>query len=279
MKKKVVSLGTLILLILALLAMTACKGRVPQNSSEVKTVIAGVYGAYPPFNYTDSNNELIGYELEILKEVDKRLPQYVFEYQKLSGDVLLTSVDAGRVDIGVCQWEFNVDRAEKYYFTEGYNSYDLYVTVLENNDTIKDMTDLDGKVLGIRLGGNSYNVATRYIAAHPELNISLFNLPLDESLTIPNFLNRTYDAILANPFNVVASNFSNTAKLKYVGEAVSSSEAHFLLKKTRIEDDIETLKLLNAIDTAILAMKVDGTLALLYEQEVTSYLKNLSIGS
>ncbi|MDR2070798.1 MAG: transporter substrate-binding domain-containing protein [Treponema sp.] len=278
MKKKVVYFRVPVLLILAVLTPSACKGSAPQNDNEVKTVIAGVYGAYPPFNYTDDNNELIGYELEILKEVDRRLPQYVFEYQKLSGDVLLTSVDAGRVDIGVCQWEFNVDRAEKYYFSEGYNSYDMYVTVLENNDTIESMADLDGKVLGIRLGGNDYNIATRYLAAHPEMDITLFNMPMDDSLTIPNFVNHTYDAILSNPFNVVTFNLSNLTQLKHVGETVSSSEAHFLLKKTRIEDDIDTLKLLNAIDTAILAMKVDGTMALLYEQEVTSYIKKLAAG-
>jgi L-cystine transport system substrate-binding protein len=265
----------------SVLILTACggKGDQAQSGNEIKTVIAGVYGGYPPFNYTNDNNELIGYELEILKEVDRRLPQYVFEYQKLSGDVLLTSIDTGRVDIGVCQWEFNVDRAEKYYFSEGYNNYDMYVTVLEDNDTIKSMADLDGKVLGVLLGGgNDYNIATRYIAAHPELNITLFNMPLDTSLNIPNFLNHTYDATLSNPFNIVSSNLSNVTKLKHVGETVSSSEAHFLLRKTRIEDDIETLKLLNAIDTAILAMKVDGTLSLLYEQEVTSYLKNLAAG-
>ncbi|GHU98894.1 L-cystine-binding protein TcyJ [Spirochaetia bacterium] len=278
MKRKMVFLSALVLSVGSLVLLSSCGGNSSSTSDPggVKTVYVGVLGAYPPFNYTDDNNKLIGYELEILKEVDRRLPQYTFEFQRLAGDVILTSLDAGKIDISVCQWEFNVDRAEKYYFSEGYNDYDLYVQVLESNNTINSIADLGGKTLGLLPGSNDYNVGLKYIQAHPELNIRTFDRPADTTLTLPNFINNTYDAVLANQFNAISSNLSNATQVKLVGNPVSTSEAHFLLRKTKVENDIDALKLLNALDTQILAMKQDGTLALLYEREVTGYLTALA---
>jgi L-cystine transport system substrate-binding protein len=268
--------GLALVLLFASCGNNSSSSKTSTESSGPKTVYIGVYGAYPPFNYTDDNNQLIGYELEILKEVDRRLDQYVFEFQKLAGEVILTSLDAGKIDISVCQWEFNVDRAEKYYFSEGYNEYDLYVATLETNNTINSAFDLANKTLAVNPGGNSYNVAVKFTEAHPDLNIRLMDTASDMTLTIQNLINNTFDATLLNHFNVVASNLANPTKIKLVGNAVSTSEAHFLLRKTKVENDTESLKLLNALDTALLAMKQDGTLSLLYEKEVTGYLRDLA---
>ena len=52
-------------------------------AEEVKTFTVGTCGTVAAYSYVDENNNLTGYDIEILREIDARLPEVEFEYQTM----------------------------------------------------------------------------------------------------------------------------------------------------------------------------------------------------
>ena len=57
-----------------------------------------------------------GYEVAVLKEIDKKLPQYKFEYTGTSDDDLLIGLESGKYDIGTKGAWYTDERAKKLLF-------------------------------------------------------------------------------------------------------------------------------------------------------------------
>lgn len=99
--------------------LTACSGgdtskkdeSVSENKKEKQVVQIGAYGSHVPFNYME-NDELVGYEVDIWKEIAKR-NNLELKYT-VSSDVagLFTMLDTGKIDTILCQVSATEERAE-----------------------------------------------------------------------------------------------------------------------------------------------------------------------
>lgn len=99
---------------------------------DAETIVVGTGNAYQPFVYLDENGELEGYDVAVLKAVDEKLDQYNFEYESSDFKNILTSLQAGKVDLAAHQYQYNDERAEKYLFGEGgYNNITLHIISIE----------------------------------------------------------------------------------------------------------------------------------------------------
>lgn len=96
MKGKI--LGVLILgLVLAGCSAQATETKA--SAAKGEKVVVGTGNAYPPFVYLDENNELTGYDVAVLKEVDNRLPDYYFEYEAMDFKTILTALSSNHVQL------------------------------------------------------------------------------------------------------------------------------------------------------------------------------------
>jgi L-cystine transport system substrate-binding protein len=119
----------------------------------------------PPFLYADENNNPIGYDMDYMREVEKRLPEYKFEYIWGEEESNLVGVATGKYDFAI-NWFFkNPEREEKFLFPEHEYGYSLtsLVTKKDRND-IKTLDDMVGKKFppmspsgGLRAILNEYN--------------------------------------------------------------------------------------------------------------------------
>lgn len=57
-------------------------------------------GTYQPTSFYNDDNELVGYEVDMVKEIGKRLDIKV-KFVETGFDQAFTSVDSGRVDISL----------------------------------------------------------------------------------------------------------------------------------------------------------------------------------
>ncbi|MBA4537261.1 transporter substrate-binding domain-containing protein [Bacillus aquiflavi] len=119
----------------------------------------------PPFLYADEKNNPIGYDIDYLKEVEKRLQDYKFEYIWGEEEANLVGVDSGKYDF-VINWFFkNPEREEKFHYPEHEYGYSLTSLVTKKDRTdIKTLNDMVGKKLtpmspsgGLRSILNAYN--------------------------------------------------------------------------------------------------------------------------
>lgn len=88
------------------------------SSDGVTVVKIGISTDSMPNCYLDEDGNLAGENYEVMCLVDEALPQYEFEYEPLTQDVILTGMDTGTYQVGVFNAWYTDERAEKYLFPE-----------------------------------------------------------------------------------------------------------------------------------------------------------------
>ena len=78
-----------------------------EKSGKIKVATAGTL--YPQSFHTDKDNSLTGYDVEIVKEVAKRLNLEV-DFTEMGVDGMLTALDSGQVDIA----NYSIEEGSKY---------------------------------------------------------------------------------------------------------------------------------------------------------------------
>ena len=80
----------------------------------------------PPFLYTDGNNAPIGYDMDYLEEVEKKLDgKYEFEYQFGEEESNLIGVSTNKFDFAI-NWFFkNPEREEKFLYGDPEYGYSM----------------------------------------------------------------------------------------------------------------------------------------------------------
>ena len=84
------------------------------DSDKVTTLQVAHTQNYVPYDYVDENGESDGFEVAVLKAVDKKLKNYKFEYTGTSDEDLLIGLESGKYDIGVKGAWYTAERAEKF---------------------------------------------------------------------------------------------------------------------------------------------------------------------
>ena len=114
-----------------------------EKSGKIKVATAGTL--YPQSFHTDKDNSLTGYDVEIVKEVAKRLNLEV-DFTEMGVDGMLTALDSGQVDIANYSIEEGSKFVDKYLRTEPHK-YSLTSMVVRESDNsgIYSWADVKGK--------------------------------------------------------------------------------------------------------------------------------------
>ena len=101
-----------------------------EEAGSVRRLRVGTSNDYPPYCCLDPNGDPAGFEKDVLDAIDKKLPEYRFSYEVLEFKNILTSLEAGRIDIAAHQFGVNEERQEKFLFSnEGYIGSYGYIVV------------------------------------------------------------------------------------------------------------------------------------------------------
>ncbi|MFL0195343.1 transporter substrate-binding domain-containing protein [Clostridium sp. WILCCON 0269] len=253
-KPKIFMLFLASLLTIFALAGCGAKATSTSSSSAPKTIVIGTGNAFKPYCYLDDKGNLAGYEYEVLKEVDRRLPQYKFEYQTMDFKNVLLSLASKKVDIAAHQFEKNPERIQKYLFSdESYTTFILRITVLKNRTDINSIKDLEGKTVNVSPGSNDAYVLEKYNKQHNNAIKLVYSTP-DNATLVKNLEDGRIDAFISIKRIVADLNKTYGDKLKTVGDPIATSNTYYIFRKddTQLKADI---------DKTIKAMKADGTLS------------------
>lgn len=258
----------LIVVALALVSMVlllaGCQSSTTTDSSQnggksVKKIIIGTGSEYKPYCFLDEKNNLTGFEIEVLKKVNEKLPQYEFEFKTFDFNAILVSLETGKIDLAAHQFEVNPDRKNKYLFgDEGVTIYDLKLAVKENRDDIKSLDDLaaiNGTVEVGKASANKTAVVDRWNKEHGN-KLKLILEASDTTITLQNVDSGKTDAFVNIQRNADAYKTTYGAKIKTVGEPISRSNSYYLYRK----GDETGTQLKKDVDAALKALKEDGTL-------------------
>lgn len=113
-----------ILFLVAAMLLTACGQQAPANKLEEITtkgkIIVGTSADYAPFEYKDENDNFAGFDMDLIREIGKRMGVEV-EIQDMAFDTLIAAVEQGKVDVVIASMAPTEERLQKVDFSETYH--------------------------------------------------------------------------------------------------------------------------------------------------------------
>lgn len=253
---------TALLFITMLVVLAGCSSGNAANESDsasasgqdkVKKIIVGTGTQFPNVCFIDENGKLTGYDVELIREIDKRLPEYEFEFSTMEFKNLLLSLETKKIDLIAHQMEVNEERQAKFLFNdEAYNIFPNKIVVSEKNQDVKSIEDLKGKKLIVGATSNAAVLAEKWNAANGNAIDIVYSGAGEDTNT--QIKTGRVDATISTQFAIDYQNKVVDAQLKTVGEALSNSKVYFILNKD--EEELKT-----KIDEALKSIKEDGTLS------------------
>ena len=249
--------------LMAVMLIASLAGCSKKESSDVTKVKVGTGNSMPPYCSLDDSGEPTGYDIAVLKEIDKRLENYEFDIQPMDFNTLMVSIDSGSLDVVSHQLVKSDARKEKYLFPEQYYCLSPMSLCITKDSGITSMDDMAGKTINMSPTSYEYSMLTSYNESHPGKEIiinavsdlstadgfkQVANGQVDASLTYQS----TYDSVQKE------LNLDNLT----LTDVVMVEDTYIMCAKGK--DDLCT-----AIDGALKAMVEDGTMSKIS----TEYLK------
>ncbi len=154
------------------------KNDAAEGTDGKKVITVAHTNYYVPYDYVNEQGESDGFEVAVMKEIAKKLPQYEFKYVPTSDDDLLIGVESGKYTVGTKGVWLTEQRKKKYIFPANNIGVSVIGLVIrkENADTIKDLpsfAQFSGKLVPIAPQNAQYMVIDEYNKAHSDKPINL----------------------------------------------------------------------------------------------------------
>jgi len=111
----------------------------------------GTEATYPPFEYRNDKNEVVGYEIEIATAIGEHLGKRV-EIVDMAFDGLIAALLTGKIDMVAAGMINTEERRKKVDFSDVYFEIEDVVVVRSDDDSIKSLDDLAGKTGTVQMG-------------------------------------------------------------------------------------------------------------------------------
>ena len=215
-------------------------------------LVVALEGAWQPWSYHDSSDTLVGYDVEVSRAIAEKQgvePEYV----ESDWDSLFAGLDAGRYDMVCNGVEVTEERAKTYAFTTPYGYIHTALAVRKDNTDIASFEDLKGKTTANSLASTYMELAESYGATVQGIDTLEETIQLLTAGRIDATLNADvsfYDYLNVHP----------DADFKLVAQTAEAS--HVAIPVLKSEDTAY----LDALNTAIDALRADGTLKTLSEK-------------
>lgn len=131
------------------IAMVAC-GTQTANDAEKPVLTMGTNAAFPPYEFVDENNNVVGIDAEIAAAVAEKLGMKL-EIKDMAFDSLITAVSSGAVDVVLAGMTVTPEREESVNFSKSYAT-GIQVVIVPEDSAIATIDDLDGKKIGVQSG-------------------------------------------------------------------------------------------------------------------------------
>jgi putative amino-acid transport system substrate-binding protein len=226
-------------------ALTLAVSQTVMAATDVKV---GMSGRYFPFTFVKLD-QLQGFEVDLWDEIGKR-NGYNVEYVTASFSGLFGLLDTGRIDTISNQITITPERQAKFLFAEPYVIDGAQLVVRKGNTEIKSTADLADKTVGVNLGSN-YEQLLRQLDNAAQINIKTYDAGIEHDVA----LGRT-DAFVMDRLSSIELIKKANLPLELAGAPFETIENAWPFVKSEKGE-----KLRNEVNTALNAMREDGTLA------------------
>ncbi len=256
-EKKIFSIVLVLAMVIGAVALSGCT-----QETENK-IIVGTSADFPPFEYKDTNGNIIGFDIDLIKKVltDQG---YTVEVQDIGFDSLIPALQTGKIDVIAAAMTIDDERKQQVDFSIPY--YDSNQTVLVkvgadvNITTIEDMKNY---TIGAQTGTTGWDwvndtlVATGKLSSDKFRSYDLYTDAVADLIIGPS---RVGAIVIDSP---VAKAFAKNGNVKIVLNITTNESYGFAVEKGNTE-------LVNKINTGLTAVMATTYWAELVEKYFTT---------
>ncbi|ASJ22056.1 amino acid ABC transporter substrate-binding protein [Brachyspira hampsonii] len=214
-----------------------------QKVKDAGKLVLGLDDTFAPMGFRDENGEVVGFDIDLAKEVASRLGVEL-EIKPIEWSSSILSLNKGDVDVLWNGVTINEARKQQINFSKPYLNNRLVIVKAIDDNTINSKDDLSGKVLGVQVGSNdealTADPASKYAKEirRYDVNVNAF-LDLQakriDAVVIDEVAAQYYISEKKAPF-VVVDNSPLTEELYGVG--FRKSDEKLLAEVDRILDEM-----------------------------------------
>lgn len=209
--------------------------------------------ANPPWNFVDGPDGLAGYDVDVAREVAKRIGVEKVEFLPGTFENFIPGVQANRFDIVISGQTITEERKREVDFSRPYQLNGVGILVAEDNGTIRGPQDLDGTTIAVTAGTtNEEQVREDY----PDADVKTYK---NATLALTDVARGRADACVVSRFQGTFLAEQNNLAVKAVGGIVDAEVNAMTFEKGQTELKAE-------VDEALGAMIEDGTLTRISEK-------------
>lgn len=230
-KKWTIAISVLVVLALAL-GLVFFNGSKHKQGTKQTVVTVATSGSPKPFTYVDGKDQLTGQNIELLKAVFKKLPQYKLKLEKIEFDSIFSGLNSGRYQMGVNNIAKNPERQKNYLFSDPMFKNSYVVIYKSDNKEAKQANSWDDLAGHSTVGSTGVNTSTaieEFNKKHPDKKIDLNYSEEDLTTQLQGVESGKYDFLLMG--KPMFEYYQKELGLKLTGKPVSSDLEKELLSE------------------------------------------------
>jgi polar amino acid transport system substrate-binding protein len=255
MKKRIIFL--LVIAMMAGVVLSACSGgkQTSKDTSldDVKKAgkfIVGLDDSFPPMGFRDEAGNIVGFDIDLAKEVAKRLDVEV-EFKPIDWNSKELELKNKKIDMIWNGLTITEERKENMAFTKPYLANKQIIVVLEGSD-VKGKADLAGKKVGAQLDSSG--------AEAVQNDEDVYN-SLEELVLYPDYLEAFLDLENGRISAIVVDEILGKYYIAKREGGYEVLDENFGDEEYGVGLRLEDKQLLDALNKALDEMKNDGTMA------------------
>ncbi len=219
-----------------------------------KVLRIGVDDSYPPMEFRDDKNKLVGFDVDLAEAIAQKLGVKT-EYTPIIFDGIFAALDTNKYDIIVSSVSMTKGRVDKYLFTKPYLANGQYIVVAPGNNNINKIEDLKGKKVGVQRSTTASSSADKF-----KSKIGFEVISYDQVIQpFADLKTGRLDAVVAD--SMVAQDYAAKDKSSYKVSSVKLTNEPISICMTKANSDLQA-KMNKALDE----LKADGTLKKISEK-------------
>ncbi len=158
-RKENVNMKKFIIAMVLVLLFASCGSSTGEKES--KLIKVGLSDTYPPFEYRDENNELVGFDIDLIELLSEEMGVEV-EIVNTAWDGIFVGLDSGKFDMIVSATSITPERLENFEQSKPYLANGQVIVVKKGDTSISKPEDLADKQVGVQLETTADNAAEKH---------------------------------------------------------------------------------------------------------------------
>ena len=222
---------------------------------ETGTLRVGMDAGFPPFEFVAADGALVGFDVDLARELGRRLGVEVQFVANLPYDGLYDALTAHRVDVVISALVVNPARLADFAYSIPYFDAGQVLVAPAGEAGIEGRADMGGRTLAVEFGARGDMEARKWGRRMADLTIAPHQTAAGALAAVAA---GEADGALVDHVSALAA-IEAGSRLVIVGSSVVEEPYAVAVRQ-------ESQRLLQAINEALAAMEADGTMDALLEQ-------------